>query len=66
MRDKRTPKDVCGEATPQASQVRLKSSEKCERGMMRMSAEGGQLHLPPLSFIIDSKIPPKVIVSHKG
>ena len=35
---------------------------------MGMSTEGGQLLLPPLSFIItgNSNIPPKVIVSDKG
>ena len=46
--------------------MKLKSSEKCERGMMGMRTEGGQLLLPPLSFIINSNIPPKVIVSDKG
>ena len=46
--------------------MRLKSSEKCERGMTRMSGEGGQLLLPLLSFIINSNVPPKVVVSNWG
>ena len=31
-----------------------------------MSAEGGQLLLPLLSFIINSNVPPKVVVSNWG